>query len=340
LGFSPASQSGVPTNIPSLTERADMNKLIIGVDVAKEWVDIAIAGKPGVTRIANSSEAIAAWLAGVDAAKVGLVAFEPTGGHERCLRRILVGAKVAFARVHPNRITAFRQQCGIKAKTDCIDAGLIADFAAEELTRRGSVPLVEGDETLRELAARRRQLKALLHAERCRRELAANVVVSHSLTVAITALEQALVEVEAATAKHIKESDRLAEVSRRMQTLTGVGPVTAMTMLADLPELGRLSGKQIAALCGLAPHNRDSGKRRGHAGIGHGRPSVRMVLFNGARAAIRFNPVMKAFYDHLNRDNRRPGKVALTAVMRKMLVTLNAMIRDGTDWKHAAAAAI
>lgn len=316
-----------------------MDKLIIGVDVAKEWIDIAIAGKPGVTRIANQSEAIAGWLAGVGVAKIGLVAFEPTGGHERCLRRVLIEAKVAFARVHPNRITAYRQRCGIRAKTDRIDAGLIADFAAEELARRGLAPLIEGDEILRELAARRRQLKALLHAERCRRELATSAVVAHSLVVAITALEQALAEVETATVRHIKDSEALAEASRRMQTLTGVGPVTAMTMLADLPELGRLTGKQIAALCGLAPHNRDSGKRRGHAGIGHGRPSVRMVLFNGARAAIRFNPVMKTFYERLNRDNRRPGKVALTAVMRKMLVTLNAMIRDGEDWKNAAAIA-
>jgi transposase len=316
-----------------------MDKLFVGMDVAKEWIDIAIAGRGGVKRIANHAEAIAAWLGEVEA-NIALVVFEPTGGYERTLRRCLVEAGVSFARVHPNQVAAFRRQRGVRAKTDRIDARLLADFAAEELARRGLAPMVEGEEALRELATRRRQLMAALHAERCRRELAENPVVRDSLAATIAALEASLAAVADAIEAHIAASPALAEADRRLRTLTGVGPVIAMTLLADLPELGRLSGKEIAALCGLAPHNRDSGKHRGHAPIGHGRPAVRMAMFNGARAAIRFNPVMKAFYERLTRDNHRPGKVALTAVMRKMLVTLNAMIRDGMDWKHAASAAV
>lgn len=317
-----------------------MDKLFVGMDVAKDWIDIAIAGCGEVKRIGNRAEAIAAWLSEAAKANIALVAFEPTGGHERKLRRCLVEAGISFARVHPNQVVAFRQQRGVRAKTDRIDARLLADFAADELARRGLAPMIEGEEVLRELAVRRRQLLATLHAERCRRELAESPIVRDSLAATIAALESSLAAVIDAIRAHIAATPAMAENDRRLQTLTGVGPIIAMTLLADLPELGRLSGKKIAALCGLAPHNRDSGKHHGRASTGHGRPAVRMAIFNGARVAIRFNPAMKTFYDRLTRDNGRPGKVALIAVMRKMLVTLNAMIRDGRDWKYAAAAAV
>ncbi|GLK75528.1 hypothetical protein GCM10008171_07820 [Methylopila jiangsuensis] len=124
-------------------------------------------------------------------------------------------------------------------------------------------------------------------------------------------------------------------MARRLASLKGVGPVTIMTLIGALPELGRLTGKEIASLVGLAPVTRDSGRTRGRAATGHGRPDVRRVLFNAARCAIRHNLTMKAFYDRLVTQNRRPGKVALTAVMRKMLVTLNAIARDRQNWKHA-----
>jgi transposase len=312
-----------------------MGKKMIGIDVAKEWVDIAIAGASRVQRIENSEQAIETWLAKVGPGLIGLVAFEPTGGYERIVRRCLKRAKAAFAQVHPNEVVAFRRQRGIKAKTDRIDARLLADFAAEELTRRERAAVPEADELLRELTARRRQLQALLHAEACRRDVADSAVVCKSLQTITDALERSLAAVDMAIAERIASSAH-AETSRRLQTFCGVGPVIAETLIAELPELGYLSGKQVAALCGLAPHTRDSGKRRGHAATGHGRPGVRKVLFNGARCAIQFNPVLKAFYRHLVDDNHRLGKVALIAVMRKILVTLNAMVRDGSDWKDAA----
>lgn len=312
-----------------------MGKMMIGVDVAKEWVDIAIAGASRVRRIENCEQAIDAWLAEIGPGSIGLVAFEPTGGYERIVRRCLNRATVAFAQVHPNEVVAFRRRRGIKAKTDRIDARLLADFAAEELVRRELAAVPEADELLRELTARRRQLQALLHAETCRSDVADSAVVRKSLQTIAATIERSLAAVDAAIAERIASS-AYAETSRRLQTFCGVGPAIAETLIADLPELGHLSGKQIAALCGLAPHSRDSGKQRRRAAIGHGRPGVRKMLFNGARSAIQFNPVMKAFYRHLVDDNHRLGKVALTAVMRKMLVTLNAMVRDGSDWKHAA----
>ena len=312
-----------------------MSKMMIGIDVAKEWVDIAAAGASRVRRIKNTEQAIDAWLTEIGPSSIGLVTFEPTGGYERGVRRCLNRAKVAFVQVHPNEVVAFRRRRGIKAKTDRIDARLLADFAAEELTRRELVAVPDADEVLRELTARRRQLQALLHAEVCRCDVADSPVVRKSLQTVTAALERSLAAVDAAIAERVANSTH-AETSRRLQTFCGVGPVIAETLIAELPELGHLSGKQIAALCGLAPHRRESGKRQRHAATGHGRPGVRKVLFNGARTAIQFNPVMRAFYRHLVDDNHRLGKVALIAVMRKILVTLNAMARDGTDWKHAA----
>jgi transposase len=318
-----------------LPETLMSNKKYFGADVAAEWIDIALHGRPAVERIENRPEAIAAWVASLSGEEVGLVAFEPTGGYERALRRELVLAGLPFARVHPTELTAFRRLRGVRAKTDPIDARLIADFAATNLAARGLAPLVESDETLREMSVRRRQLVALLQAERCRAALAETPVVRSGLASVAQALEAALADLETAIEAHIDGQPELAAAARRLRSLTGVGPITVQTLLAELPELGRRSGKEIAALVGLAPHTWESGKTRGRAATGHGRPGVRRVLFNAARSAIRWNPVMKAFYQTLTGPNQRPGKVALTAVMRKMLVTLNDIARDGQPWNHA-----
>jgi transposase len=318
-----------------LPEREMTNKRYIGADVSSEWIDIAEHGQPGVLRIANTAEAIEAWIGSLQDQDVGLVAFEPTGGYERLLRRALAAAGLPFARVHPNEVVAFRRARGLKAKTDRIDARLLADFAAAELAGRGLAPLVEGDEALREMTARRRQLVDLLQAERARARLIETAVVRQGLETVIEALTAALAAVEDAIQAHIAQAPELAAIAERLRSLIGVGPVTVSTLMGELPELGRYSGKEVAALVGLAPQTRQSGKSQGRARTGHGRPGVRRVLFNAARSAIRHNPVMKAFYQSLVRDNHRPGKVALTAVMRKMLVTLNAIARDQQPWRHA-----
>lgn len=176
------------------------DKTIIGVDVAKAWLDLAVAGDSGSERIANTAEAAGAWL---DRARPALVAFEPTGGYERVLREALRERGIVFVRVHPNDLIAFRKSRAIKAKTDRIDARLIAAFAAEELTRRGVRPAVPGDETLRELAARRRQIVAALQAERCRLELARAASVRESLTLIIDTLRRSRDALEAELAAHI-----------------------------------------------------------------------------------------------------------------------------------------
>jgi len=159
-------QSGVLTKSGSMVREGSVaSKTIVGIDVSKDWLDIGIAGITGTKRIENSDPAIARWLAG---AQPGLVAFEPTGGYERVLRKALRERGILFVKVHPNEVIAFRESRGIKAKTDAIDAGLIAAFAAEELSRRGVRTPIEGDEDLRELVVRRRQVLDSLHAEKCR----------------------------------------------------------------------------------------------------------------------------------------------------------------------------
>ncbi|MBI4923377.1 MAG: IS110 family transposase [Devosia nanyangense] len=307
------------------------DKPIIGIDVSKNWLDIAIAGGKGADRLPNTAEAIGAF---VDRfATIGLVAFEPTGGYERCLRQVLQSRGIDFVRVHPNELIGYRRARGLKAKTDALDAVLIASFARDELIGRPRHNSAYPDEVLQALCARRRQLVDLLQAERCRRQLA-DAAVHESIDTMIAALEAGLANIGQRIEERIEVNPELLARSRLLQSFKGVGPVTAMTLIADLPELGACSAKQIASLVGLAPITRQSGKISYAAHVGRGRPSVRRVLFNVARTGILYNPVLRDFYTRLVQTNRRPGKVALTAVMRKTIVILNAMATQNSAWSQ------
>lgn len=306
-----------------------MTPLVVGVDVSKAWLDWALAGRAGAGRIANTPQAIAAWL---DTIKPARVAFEPTGGYERALQQALTAKALDVIRLHPNQLIAYRASQGIKAKTDRIDARLMAEFAASQAHPR---PVVPADETLRELAARRRQLIDQRKAERCRQALASHPLVKAGIEELLDHIDTQIARIETELARHIQACPSRKAKSELLQSLKGVGPITAMTLLADLPELGSLSSKQIASLVGLAPRTRRSGTWRGQERTGHGRPAIRCVLFNAARCAIRHNRVLKAFYERLVTLNKRPGKVALTAVMRKMIVILNAIARDNQPWNSA-----
>ncbi|HSD35508.1 MAG TPA: IS110 family transposase [Alphaproteobacteria bacterium] len=307
--------------------------IIVGVDVSKGWLDLALPGEGQVERLDNTAEAITGWLRRV---RPALVVFEPTGGYARTLQDALRDQAITFVRVHPNEVLAFRKSRGIKAKTDKIDAQLIAAFAADERVRRGGGGTILGDDELRDLVARRRQLVEALQAERCRLASARPGAIKDSLLAVITALSASLDAIEGELLEKIKAKPELARRFHLLQSLHGVGPITAMVLIADLPELGRLNGKQIAALVGLAPQTHESGKcRSGRNPTGHGRVNVRRCLFNAARSAIRHPSPIRDVYDRLVGTNRRPGKVALVAVMRKMLVTLNAIARDNKPWKLA-----
>src|SRR6266404_2628799 len=298
------------------------DKLIVGIDVSKDWLDLCASNAAGVERIANTRQAVAAWLERVSP---GLIACEPTGGYERTLIAAARERAIPFVRVHPNDVVAFRKSRGIKAKTDAIDARLIAAFVCDKLARAELRTSLIGDERLRALAARRRQLVDALPAERCRLDAAALPAVRASL--------------EAAIAAH----PPTAELAKLLQTIFGIGPVAAITLIADLPELGLLSAKQIAALVGLAPHTKRSGKTRYRETTGHGRPGVRRVLFTLQCRSCRRAPSLAlqrllrppCHRQPTAREKPAPAKagVALTAVMRKILITANAVARDRQPWR-------
>src|SRR6516225_5222344 len=243
------------------------DKPIVGIDISKEWLDLCTSQAAGVERIANRPQAVAAWL---ERTGPGLIAFEPTGGCERFVSAAARERRIPFLRAHPNDVVAFRQSRGIKAKTDAIDARLLLAFAGDRLARRELRTSVLGDERLRALAARRRQLVETLQAEGCRLGAAALPAVRNSI--------------EAVLAAVIAANPQTAELARLLQTICGIGPVVATALIADLPELGLLSSKQIAALVGLAPYTRRSGKTQFRETTGHGRVGVRRALFNAARA--------------------------------------------------------
>lgn len=308
------------------------DKPVIGVDVSKDWLDLCLSDT-SFARIANRPEVIAAWLEQADPA---LIAFEPTGGWERALAQAVRARGLPFVRIHPNRLLAFRHSRAIKAKTDRLDAWLIRAFLLEG-GGHAARPSLIGDERLRELVARRRQLAESVHAEGCRCALAQEPAVRDSLEMILAALRHSLQAIEAEIARAIAENPQTAERSKLLQTIFGIGPVVAASLVAELPELGLLSAKQIAALVGLAPQTKRSGKQRFPEKIGHGRPGVRHALFNAARAAIRHPGPFRDFYDRLVQQNNRPGKVARTALMRKILIIANAVARDHQPWRGPAA---
>jgi transposase len=314
-------------------------KRMIGVDIGKRWLDVAREGVTQVERRPNDAAGIAALVASFDAAR-DIVVFERCGGYERALEAALAVADVLWAVVHSQRVQAFRAAQGIKAKTDTIDARLLRAFGRDRLGA-GDLRLGRAiDVTLDALMARRRQLKAALHAENCRLDTAAVATVRASIARMIGRIEAELAAIEAELAGHVAHD----EVLERKQTVlcgqTGVGEHTAKALLAELPELGGLDRKEITALGGLAPRIHESGTIRKRRGLAPGRASVKVILFNPARTAMRFDPEIKAFCERL-RKRGKPGKVIMVAVMRKLLVRLNAILRDAmaNDFQIPAAVA-
>jgi transposase len=304
-------------------------KRVIGVDIGKRWLDVAREGAAQVERQPNDAAAIAALVAGFDPAG-DLVVFERCGGYERALEAALAAAAVPWAVVHSARVKAFRQVQGIKAKTDAIDARLLRAFGRDRLTA-GKLRLGRAEDvTLDALMARRRQLMAALQAEQCRRETAAVEPVRASIERMIVQLEGELAAIEAELTDHEANDPQLTFKEQVLCTRKGVAQATARSLLAELPELGRLDRKEISSLAGVAPRVYQSGRSDRRRGLAPGRPAIKVILFNPARTAMRCDPEMVAFRDRL-RARGKPGKVIMVAVMRKLLVRLNAVLRDALN---------
>lgn len=310
--------------------------IVVGIDIAKQTFDACLGIGGNIETFANEDGGHDALLAKLAGQTVDLIVMEATGGLERDLACALEAAGFAVAVVNPRQARDFAKSMGYLAKTDRIDAKVLAEFA-QVLSRHpererfvSALPTAE-QQTLQALVARRRQLIAMQVAERQRLSVS-HAAARKSITTMIQAIRAQLDEVEAELAKHIETHH--ADLAKRLTSVRGIGPATSASLIADVPELGRLSRREISALVGVAPFNRDSGQMRGKRAIFGGRGQVRASLYMATLVAVRFNAVLKRFYDRLVAAGK-PKKVALVACMRKLLVILNAMIRTGQSWDES-----
>ena len=310
-----------------------MERLFVGIDVAKEQLDVHVRPSGEAFTVANDDAGIRDLVTRWKAAPPTLLVLEATGGYEMPVVGALASAGYAVVAVNPRQIRDFARAAGRLAKTDALDAAVIARFA--EVMQPPVRPLDDAHtQALAELVARRRQLLDMLGAERNRQSQVRGRRVQRDLAAHVRWLTRALADVDQDLNDTLRSSPLWREREELLTSVPGVGDVTAHTLIAEVPELGLLTRRQIAALIGLAPINHDSGTLRGRRMIGGGRASVRHVMFMAALVASRYNPVIAAFYGRLVAAGR-PKKVALIAAARKLLTILNAMLRDRRVWQPA-----
>jgi transposase len=297
----------------------------VGIDVSKRMLDIFDDAIGTAERIANAPQAITEQVARWRCGNV-LVVFEATGVYDRELAKALHQAGVRFARINPARARDFARAHGRLAKTDEIDARMLACFARTMAPAADQPPEPERN-TLAQLAKRRDQLVQMRAQEKNRRSEAYDRTMKESIARVIDCFDEEVEAIEAAIKALIKSKPEISEQARLMQSAPGVGPVACMQLIAQMPELGQVGPKQVAALAGLAPLNVDSGTYRGKRAIGGGRKRVRDALYMAALNAVRRDGPFRSFYQKL-RTAGKPAKLALIAVARKLLTTLNAMLRD------------
>lgn len=315
----------------------DEPQVVVGIDVSKD--ELAIAVHPSGERwtSAVSVSALEVLVRRLVAQRPALVVLEATGGYELPVAAACAAAGLPVAVVNPRQVRAFAQAVGRLAKTDAIDADVLALFGARVQPAARAVPDA-ATQALAALVARRRQLLEMLGAEQRRLAQAMTGVVRRDLRHHIRWLERRLQEVDGDLGRAIQASPVWRVHENLLRSAPGIGPTVARTLLAEVPELGRLDRRAIAALVGVAPFNRDSGRWRGHRTIWGGRASVRAALYMAALVAARHTPVLAPFYQRL-RHAGKPAKVALGAVMRKLLTIVNAMLRHHAPWDEAAASA-
>lgn len=311
-----------------------MTDFFIGVDVSKDWLDIHEPGR-GDVRIGNGGRALTAFAR--RAARAGAqVVFEASGGYDRALGEALARAGAAYTRVNSRQPRDFaRVLAAHPAKTDRIDARLLA-MMGRMLRPAPTEPVAPARRALQALAARRRQLVAMRQQEETRLGQAAEPAVRADIRAHLCVLGRRIARIEAESARLVAEDPAIAETERRLRTAPGIGPVVAATLIAELPELGRLDRRHIAGLAGLAPRAGDSGVRHPPRSIAGGRPVVRRMLYLAALQASRRHPIFRDFRAQLEARGKFP-KQAIIAVARKLLTTLNAMLRDQTDFANATA---
>ena len=312
-----------------------MDATVVGIDVAKDRLDVCVRPSGESFVVARTGAGIEELAERLRKLAPRIVAVEATGGFETIVAAGLAAAALPIVVVNPAQVRAFAQALGRRAKTDPIDAAVIAHFV--EATK--AVPRPLPDETTRLLAdliARRRQIVEMMGAEAQRERRLTNKRLKKSIVRLRKALEKELAELDGEIDDHVRGSPAWAEKEDLLASVPGVGPIIARTLIAELPELGSLDRRKVAALVGLAPWTRQSGQWRGKSFISGGRKSVRNALFMAAMVAARHNPILKRFRDKLVAAGK-PKLVAIIAVARKLLIILNAILRDKTPWQPKTA---
>lgn len=310
-----------------------MEATVVGIDVSKKTLDVHVHPSGEAFAVARNAEGIDALIAKIAPLSIHAVAVEATGGFETVVAASLGGAGLPVIVVNPAQVRAFAQALGKRAKTDPIDAAVIARFV--EATKPQIRPLPDQEaRLLAELVTRRRQIIQMIVAEKQRERQMPTRHLRKSAARLIKALEKELDVLNTDIDDSVRGSPVWQQKENLLQSVPGVGPVTARALLAEMPELGTLSRREVASLAGLAPWTRQSGKWRGRSFTGGGRASVRTTLFMAAMVGARCNPALKAFHQRLIAAGK-PKLVALIAVARKLLTILNAIIRDQQPWQTA-----
>jgi transposase len=310
-----------------------MEACFVGIDVAKDRLDVHARPIGEAFAVTRDGEGLAALVERLRGLKPQLVVLEATGGFEITVAAAIAGAELPLAVVNPRQIRDFARAVGRLAKTDALDAEVIARFAEAVRPEARPIPSPEA-QALGELVVRRRQIIEMIGAETNRRRQLTQVRLLRGLDRHLKALQKELSELEQDIDDQIRGSPVWREKENLLTSFPGVGPITARTLIAELPELGLLDRRKLAALVGLAPMNRDSGTMRGKRHIVGGRASVRSALYMAALTAARCNPTIKALYVRL-RAAGKPAKLALVAAAHKLLTILNAMLRENSPWRHA-----
>jgi transposase len=304
--------------------------MVAGIDVSKDWLDVALGSES--LRVPNEAQGVAGLIERLRKLEVQLVVMEATGGYETQAASAIAGAGLKLAVVNPRQVRDFAKATGRLAKSDRIDAHVIAAFGQAIEPEIVRLPDEQARE-LQDLLLRRSQLVGMRVQESNRLALMQGAM-RKQIKSHIAWLDRAIDEVSTDLTARLRQSPVWREKDELLQSFKGVGPITSGTLMTSLPELGALDRRAIAALVGVAPFNRDSGAFRGRRAIWGGRAHVRHILFMAAISAIRSNPVIKAFYERLIARGK-PHKVAVIACMRKMLTILNAMLRSNTPWTPA-----
>jgi len=304
-------------------------ELYVGIDVAKDTLEVATSGGESFSTI-NDAAGRAQLIERLLKLNPALVVLEASGGYEQALLVELVAVDIDCARVNPVDVRYFARMHRQFAKTDRLDARVLAAFAQHRATELVPARLDAERDELKLLVNRRTQLLQMLTAERNRLAQAPKWL-RKSIARTIRALERELGAIDHEIAERVNASARLKPLQQQLTSVPGVGRVLASVLLARLPELGHLNRREIAALVGVAPFSRQSGRWQGHESIFGGRAGVRTVLYMATLSAVRCNPTLHAFYSRL-RQSGKPAKVALTAAMRKLLLILNAMLKTQTPW--------